>query len=259
MLQLSKSSLSFRARALRVVPVALVALLATACIPPLTPASPPPPPPPPPAMFSSVPASHATAMLTRDRTDSYSLTGTNTRMVARAPKTNFASNSRTLFWDRGSVASTNQESCETFSDTNPIIQEGVATRIVQNGSRTRAITVTKNVFFGANWIFNVHVWDTANQPTPFTALAGFDMADVFRPGGTQLPYPWSLCMKVVGSTASFVAWPANLPKPSYNDPTYSRAVNLPAGWSYVGTPGWYIGHLPPGGNAIFKNLSTTKL
>jgi len=40
--------------------------------------------------------------------------------------------------------------------------------------------VTKNIYFAANWIFNVHVWDTSAPPVG-TQIGQFDLSSVFNP------------------------------------------------------------------------------
>ena len=117
-----------------------------------------------------------------------------------------------------------------------------------------AITVTKNVFFGANWKFNVHVWDTSTSPAAIQ-IGAFDFAPVFAPDEIHVaPLPWKLCAQVVGSTVSFIVWRATEPRPAWGDATHGGAVTLPAGYGKPGEVGWYIGHLEPDDRAAFTDL-----
>ena len=146
----------------------------------------------------------------------------------------------------------NEQSCATWSsESSNINQEGAALRISEAADGAgRAITVTKNVYFHAGWIFNVHVWDTATTGVG-TQIGSFDLSSVFRPGGSQVPLPWNLCARVVGPTVSFIAWPATEQPPAWDDATHGGSVTLPNGWDSVGAAGWYIGHLQPGDSATF--------
>jgi hypothetical protein len=51
-----------------------------------------------------------------------------------------------------------------------------------DGSRD-PLTVTKNVYLGAIWIFNEHTWDTNQKPPVFTQIGGVDLQQVFDPSG----------------------------------------------------------------------------
>ena len=123
---------------------------------------------------------------------------------------------------------------------------------------TKAITITKNVWFDANWIFNVHVWDTSASPVA-TLIASFDLGSVLYPGGSYVPYPWSICARVIGNVVDFVVWPTGSPQPSWGDPAYGGAVTLPPGFEDAGHAGWYAGHLQPGEHAGFQDLVATPI
>ena len=73
----------------------------------------------------------------------------------------------------------------------------------------RAITVTKNVFYGAKWLFNFHVWDA----TGGTIFAHFDLTSVFDPNGTLVPLPWHLCARTLRGQLEFKAWPSSETEP----------------------------------------------
>jgi hypothetical protein len=131
-------------------------------------------------------------------------------------------------------------------------------RITQSGSRIRAISVTKNVFYGATWIFNFHLWDTALSPA-FTLIGATNLQSTLVHNGVVTPLPWSFCARVIGSKLEFKVWPVAEPlEPAWGDPTHGGSVTLPAGWSAPGKAGWYIGHIQPNTTAVFTNLSTYK-
>jgi hypothetical protein len=88
-------------------------------------------------------------------------------------------------------------------------------RITETSGVVRAVTVTKNVFF-ANWVFNVHVWDTTQNP-PHTLLGQFDLGAVFGTSEGLAPMPWDLCARVVGGVLTFKAWRHNLSEPVMGD------------------------------------------
>lgn len=191
-------------------------------------------------------------VLTYDGDDRYELSLSGTTMVARASTSNTGGNTRIAFTPAGSASRTDQQSCASWSSQAPgRDQQGAALRVVatQDGA-TKGITVTKNIWFGATWIFNVHLWDTS-QSQVFTQIAQFDLSTAFRRGDHALPLPWSICARVVGNTVSFIVWPSDQAQPAWDNPDYGGSVTLPAGWDHPGVPGWYVGHLAAGDEARF--------
>src|SRR5690606_24005126 len=69
-------------------------------------------------------------------------------ITTSAPATNGGGNLRMAFWRKADAASVDQQSCATWVDRDPttIQQQGAALRIRREGDRTRAITVTQNVW-----------------------------------------------------------------------------------------------------------------
>ncbi|HTE22701.1 MAG TPA: hypothetical protein VK674_06710 [Candidatus Limnocylindria bacterium] len=214
------------------------------------------------------------AAVTQDAGDqTYAIQERPNNVKVTAPLTNTGGNTREFFWPASGPDVTDSESCAVWSKqyaapgvtTDSITQQGAALRIVQTPTSTRGITVTKNIFFGATWFFNVHVWDSASNE-PFTQLAGFDMSEVMgkmwwdEQGSLQSnlkPLPWHLCARTVGNTLKFKVWPDDVtPQPSWNDSRYVREVQIPAAWDVPGKAGWYIGHLNPGHSAEFQGLQT---
>lgn len=198
------------------------------------------------------------AVLTPDGPDNY-------RFVSAPANTAAASidsaggNLRQLFWPADNPVLADTESCAIWgAETGPLVQQGAALRIVQNGSRIRAITVTKNIYFNATWIFNFHVWDTAQSPA-FTPIGATNLSSLLVHAGVVTPLPWRFCARAIGSKLEFKVWPVAEPlEPAWGDPSHGGSVQLPAGWSAPGRAGWYIGHIQPGNTAVFTDLATYK-
>jgi hypothetical protein len=202
--------------------------------------------------------------------DSYKLTyqQPTDAVTVTAPKTNKKEEGRGVFWPAGQAPLLDGESCARWNGENPSYptkpgalpaQEGAALRIRTNPDGSRdAITVTKNIFLGAIWIFNEHTWDTNQKAPVFTQIGQVDLQPVFDPSGDVTkpsPLPWDLCAQVVGPTLSFVAWLDNTPRPAYGDLTHGGSVQLPTRYVHPGQVGWYIGHLHPGQSALFDHRS----
>ena len=95
------------------------------------------------------------------------------------------------------------------------------------------------------------VWDSSGG----TQIGPFDLSPVFRPDGeTVVALPWDLCARAVGGTVTFEAWVDGQPQPVWGDSSHGGTVSLPGGWVYPGQPGFYIGHLQPGDQAMFSEL-----
>lgn len=197
-----------------------------------------------------------TRTLTPDGTDRYAITKSGGTLTATAPASNRSSNLRQVIWPSGTpnLADTQVAALWTTRSV-PSVQEGLAHRILVQPSRTRAITLTKNVIYDVFWGFNLHTWDTT-RAEPFIQFAQFDMSGaMFRPDGGYRALPWRACTQVSGMVLAFKVWfPAEMGEPPWGDPTYTRTAEIPAGWSWAGKSGWYVGHLPPGGNAQYTNL-----
>ena len=65
------------------------------------------------------------------------------------------------------------------------------------------MTVTKNIFYGAIWDFNVHIWDSSDTTSPFTLISDADL----EPTMFFQAYPWRLCARTLGSTLDWKVWP----------------------------------------------------
>jgi hypothetical protein len=133
----------------------------------------------------------------------------------------------------------------------------VAARILIQGDRTRAVTVTKNVWQWLTGIYNVHLWDTSN-PEPYLFVAGFDMSGAIGVGDTTSPATARrLCVRVRGRELTFKVWPASAGEPSWSSPVHARSVILPPQGLHSGRPGWYQGHLGPGRLAFHQGMWTS--
>lgn len=191
------------------------------------------------------------------------LTGSDPYIMTSAPGTaSFVSrvpdnNTREMFWPSDSPPVSNSESCATWAtETNANVQQGAALRIRHVTGGYQLVTVTKNIWGYAYWIFNFHVWDPTRTP-PYTQVGQVNLASEFETAANEaFPPPWYMCARVSGSTLQFKAWRLGQSEPAYGDPHYGAAVTLPAGWDYPGATGWYIGHAPTNNEASFTDLVT---
>jgi hypothetical protein len=204
----------------------------------------------------------AKGALTPEGNDVYNLSRSGTVVTASAPAGNRGSNTRLGFWRAPDQDSADQQTCSTWTQApDGLQQQGAVLRVRSTQARTTAITVTQNIYYGAWWVFNVHVMDSA-AAQPFHQIGTFDLGGVFRSGDPEAPetlgspdYPWRMCARAVGNVVSFMVWPLSDPRPAWNDTRYGGSVRLPAGWSTAGDAGWYVGHLEPGRSSSFGDMS----
>ncbi len=200
-------------------------------------------------------------VLTPDDDDSYRYTSSSGTMDAAALPSNRSANLRAVFWPSHAVAARDQQSCATWaSESTWRAQQGAALRVdVERSGAIHAITVTKNVWYGATWIFNVHVWNSATVPA-LRQVGVFNLERVFRGrDGLGVPLPWRLCARVVGDVLDFKVWRLPGSEPAWGDATHGGRVSVPMDAPRSGFTGWYIGHLPAGGSASFTGLGTWSL
>lgn len=154
--------------------------------------------------------------------------------------------------------SRDQESCAEWTSEPTVAQQGVVLRLHSVAGGVQAITVTKNIFFDAFWIINVHVWDTTNPSSPFTLAGSFDLSGELRVPGTNraYPLPWFLCAAVRDSTLALKVWRNGQAQPAWGKPRFGGVMQLPNGFTDPGLAGWYIGHLS-GGSVTFTQLATS--
>ncbi|NLD78380.1 MAG: hypothetical protein GX643_17135 [Acidimicrobiales bacterium] len=198
--------------------------------------------------------------LTRDGADGYLTSASKGHLKVSAATTNTGTNTRTLIVPAGQPLSTEQQSCATWeAQTGVNTQQGLALRVRHDDAegRWRAVTVTKNVMWGANWQFNVLTWDS--RQTGWQMHGSVNLAPVFWPDQQLAPLPWRICARVEGDLVRVKGWRVGQPEPSWDDPGHSGSVRLPAGWIYPSTAGWYVGHLAPGGSTTMSGLVLDRL
>lgn len=119
----------------------------------------------------------------------------------------------------------------------------------------RAVTLTKNVFLNAHYLFNWHVW----EGSAFFAVAAFlDFGTYLAPGGVIAQFPWQVWSKVEGRVAS-VAVAKGSDTPDYNAVGRSGSVTLPLNFCQSGESGLYLGHLNAADVFDFKDLLVVRL
>lgn len=184
--------------------------------------------------------------------------GSSATMSANAPV--ISANDRMAYWPSTETPHANQESCATWTSQDPaqssgvVTQEGLALRVATVDGVTRGLTVTKGVWANANWIFNVHAWNTTWW-TPFHLLNTFNLSSYLRHGSATSRLPWDVCARVDGSTLQFEVWLKGKTPPAWGDRAQGGTVTLPAGWDYAGDAGWYVGHLAAGASASYTNMA----
>jgi hypothetical protein len=202
-------------------------------------------------------SSLAVRVLTPDGADRYDIGQYNGTISMSAPTSNKGGNLREVFWPAGQASYKDSQVCATWKDqSSPYVQQGVALRIVAGSTSTRALTVTKNIWGGAFWVFNVHTWDSS-LAQPFTAIGQFSLDKVVWDTSTQKarPLPWRICAKVVGASLTFKVWLPDLEaEPRWTDATHAATTTVPSGYLGAGKTGWYVGHIPAGGSAHYNRL-----
>ena len=200
-------------------------------------------------------------------------TGPSTRVVATADRSPYVikrtsgtmtvvaghagGNEREFIVSSDAAVVGDQQSCAEWTSQPALAQQGAVLRLHPVVGGTQAITVTKNIFFGAFWIFNVHVWDTTTRPRS-TLVGRFDLSAELRVPGTNVAYPlpWFFCAAVRDSTLAFKVWRDGQPEPAWGNTDNGVVMTLPNGHTDPGVAGWYTGHLA-GGAATFTHLATS--
>lgn len=198
--------------------------------------------------------------VTRDAADTYAVHAGTTTLQVLAPATNVAtadgSQTRSVLWDPTRPAQVDQRSCATWTEAHGRwAQQGLALRVQVEAERFRTIVVAKNVWYGAEWQMNVYTWDNARDPY-FRTHGMVSLREPFERLALPMPLPWRVCARVVGAKVQVKGWRPSEPEPSWDDPTHGGSVLLPAEWIYEGRPGWYAGHLQPGGGIAMADLRT---
>lgn len=193
---------------------------------------------------------------TPDGSDGYSIVGGRDSMTVSANPGNRGANLRAVIWGEDAPQLRDTTECATWDRaSSDSVQEGMAVRIatLADGSPT-AVTVTKNVYAGAPWWFNVHVW---RGPGLGRQIGEFDLGRVFRdsgPGRVVRPLPWRMCVRTLGDRLDVLVWPLAGLAPRWGDPRYGGTLRLPSSVAPRGASGWYAGHVGPGGRVAFTDL-----
>jgi len=195
------------------------------------------------------------SVLTPDGNDGSSIVGATDAVTMTANPGNTGGNLRTLVWPEHAPTARDETVCATWQEASShVVQEGLALRIAPGAAgQLAAITVTKNVYGGAEWWFNVHVWHGAGLGDQ---IAGVDLSRVFAPGDHKVvrALPWRVCARTRGDELELLAWPLTEPTPRWGDPTHGGRVHLPPSAPRTGVAGWYVGHLHAGMHATYGDL-----
>lgn len=204
----------------------------------------------------SAPSAHRS--LTPDGFDQYGFGDSSGELVALAPPTNVSGNLREAIWADGTPDAVDAQSCARWKAPNAVgsTQQGAVLRLATDPTgRTRAVTVTKNIYFSFSSVFNVHVWDTT-AAQPFTLVGQIWLSEAFSVHDGVDALPWQMCARAVGTTVEMKAWTEHDPEPAWGDPAWGGSIELDPAWVYPGKAGWYVGHVPPGGEVRFDHLRT---
>ncbi len=184
-------------------------------------------------------------VLSIDLGDRYTYSSSSGALRAAALDANQSSNLRAVVWPSSAVPTADAQSCATWRhESHWSDQEGAALRVRRDGAGAiHGVTVTKNIWDGATWLFNVHEWNSSQTPA-FHQLGAVDLSGVFRDAnGTPVPLPWRMCARVLGTAVQVKAWPLTHAEPSWGDPRYGGSVELDREARTSGMAGWYLGHL----------------
>jgi hypothetical protein len=160
-------------------------------------------------------------------------------------------NEREFFWRSDAKPVVNSTACAEWVSGDGNAQQGLVFRVVQDDGVVRAISVTRNVYASAQWVFNFHEWDTSQSPA-FTLLGHMSLT-AFLAGAA--PYPLSICGRVTGSLLQFVVWRPGTAQPPWSTTTYGGHATVPSGYDGAGVTGWFVGHVPEGTAASFSGLA----
>jgi hypothetical protein len=108
---------------------------------------------------------------------------------------------------------------------------------------TTGVTVTENIYDDVYDLFDVHVWDTSQNPT-FTLIAQVLVPSM--PLAPQ-PEPLNLCAQVAGNVVQFVAWTSGA-----QPPTWDASVTQPTAAPTSRSTGFYAGHIPSGTSSTYR-------
>ena len=191
--------------------------------------------------------------------DRYALTAKQGSVTVAAEGKIAVADDRSFFFAPGAASSTDQQSCASWSSQSPApsptvpLQQGLVLRAATFDGVTKAISVTKNIVYGVNWVFNVHEWNSS-LPIPYVLLHHFDLSSYVIAQAKVRPLPWNACLQVVGSQLRFELWVSGDPVPAWGDSTHGGDIPLPSSMVFAGTPGYYAGHLTAKSSMTFSQL-----
>jgi hypothetical protein len=208
-----------------------------------------------------VPLDPQTQVITPQGGDAYTFTSAAGELVVDAAPDDVGHNLRAIFWPAGAPEVTDAMTCATWADeSDSLVQQGAALRIVHAADGIRAVTVTKNIYFGVNWAFNFHLWASAPDATTRLRIGSVDLGRYLRlPVDAVRPLPWHFCARVIGPLLQFKVWVDGDLEPRWGDRVHGGATLLPPGFRGPGIAGWYVGHLPPDARARFTDLRAFRL
>lgn len=197
-------------------------------------------------------------LLTGEAFDHYLVETDGTASEVVAAKSNVGGNTRLLWANLADPVANDLRVCATWERFTGLAQPGLGLRVRRDGNRTRAITVTDNIFWGARFGFNVHVWDTGQASwvpgrLPVVPVGGADLSATFGSAGSLIDLPWRVCARVKGRTLDIKVWPLADAEPEWGDVRYGRRFRLPMSAVYPGRAGWYAGHLRPGDDIVLSD------
>jgi hypothetical protein len=193
---------------------------------------------------------------TPDGSDGYAIDRARGALTVRADPGNVGGNLRAVIWPEDAPVVADATECVTWTSAVELhCAGGVALRVASlpRGSLT-AITVAKNIYYGASWWFNVHLWRGQGLGRQ---VGQFDLRRAVAdpaPGRAVRPLPWRLCARTRGARLEMLVWPLADPAPRWGDPRHGGTMALPAGTAPRGVAGWYVGHLGPDMSVTYTEL-----
>lgn len=217
----------------------------------------------------TVTETYAMAIITPDGDDFYVVDqapeGAAERAVA-APGSNRSGNLRVVAVGDDVEASVDQESCITWlGPRHDRAQPGLALRVANSAGRTRAITVSNNIWLQDRSTFNVHLADTATGDVLAERMVAVGTIQVPTGLGDDLftvkALPWRMCARAIGTTIEVKAWSADeqAVEPAWGELGFTGSVEVPSDWVHAGRPGFYMAHLAPGERAELVDAVTRPL
>ncbi len=197
-------------------------------------------------------------VLTTEGFDSYQLLGAGDSLGVVTGEANKGGNVRVIYVQREGRVAEDEQVCATWSgEQGPVVQEGLALRVVPGlGEPGQAITVTKNVWGGYPWVLNVHVWNGGSGQWQLHGIAGLDFFPALEQEGVLAPMPWRVCARTEQAVLTVKVWIASQPEPGWDDPLHVQRTLVPAVAMRPGRVGWYAGHLRPGNSVRYDDMGS---